>query len=476
MSIAHSLNQDPFKRIAEMVQSPLQVLAGPGTGKTFALMQRVAWLLRTGTDPQRILVVTFTRTAASDLRRVLERLGAAGAETVRTETLHAFCFSLLRRSEVFETTGRVARPLMPFEERFLLQDLDEAEFGGIRNREKRLEAFNAAWARLHTQEPGWPADAVDRVFQDALLRWLRFHTAILVGELVFLAWTYLSTNPASPYRRIFEHVLVDEYQDLNRAEQALVDLLAEGAMLAVFGDEDQSIYSFKYAHPEGIGQFGESHPGTVREDLGECWRCPRLVVQMANCLISYNVRRTPREPLETRAGNPEGEVYLAQWSGLEEEAAGLVRFVRHRVDNGAISPGDVLVLATRRKFGYALRDALNEAGVPAHSFFYEEALQGNPREPDGCQAQEAFTLLTLLADAEDRVALRAWCGFGSPSLRSGDGSGCRRCASATVIRRVMFSRLWLTVRCGSPAPARSSSDTGCSKRVWPDSRTYVAMH
>lgn len=402
--------EGPARRIAELKHTPMRVIAGPGTGKTFALMRRVARLLQEGATPNRILVCTFTRTAARDLERELASLGVKGVEKVSAETLHAFCFALLGRAEVLQATGRVPRPLLRFEERFLLEDLNGDRFGGIRDRERRLQAFNAAWARLQSDTPGWPTDPVDRTFQKELNGWLRFHQAILIGELVPEALRYLRENPASPHRRAFDHVLVDEYQDLNRAEQVLLDLLAEEGHLIVIGDEDQSIYSFKFAHPAGIATFDTSHPGTHDERLNECRRCPRLVVEMANTLIANNRGRT-RRALTPLPGNADGEVLVLQWRTIEEEAQGIGELIQRRIQSGEVEAGKILVLAPRRQLGYAVRDALNALGVSAHSFFHEEAL-------DEDDAQEAFTLLTLLANPEDRVALRCWCGFGSHSLRS----------------------------------------------------------
>jgi len=431
----------PARRIAELDHTPIRVVAGPGTGKTFALMRRVARLLQNGTDPKRILVCTFTRTAARDLQKELAQLGVSGAQQVWAGTIHAFCFSLLSRAEVLEATGRVPRPLLQFEERFLLEDLSEEAFGGIRDRERRLHAFNAAWARLQSDTPGWPQDPTDRAFHTELIAWLRFHRAMLIGELVPEALRYLRENPASPHCRAFDHVLVDEYQDLNRAEQVLLDLLAKAGHLIVIGDEDQSIYSFKFAHPEGIATFDKDHPGTRDESLDECRRCPRLVVELANTLIANNAGRSPRV-LRPLPRNPEGEVLVLQWSSIEEEAQGIAEIIRRRIRNGDVEPGKVLVLAPRRQLGYAVRDALNALGVFAHSFFHEEALEGNPKQLDESGAQQAFTLLTLLADPEDRVALRCWCGFGSTSLRRGAWARLRQhCETSGDSLRAALVRL-----------------------------------
>ena len=145
---------DPARRIAETNDTPLRVLAGPGTGKTFALMNRVGRLLADGEQPNRVLVCTFTRTAARDLQDELTRLGVEGVAQVVAGTIHALCFRILSRGDVLDLTHRVPRPLLKFEERFLLQDLHGQNLGGIRDLENLLQAFNSAWARLQTDVPG----------------------------------------------------------------------------------------------------------------------------------------------------------------------------------------------------------------------------------------------------------------------------------------------------------------------------------
>ncbi len=428
--------------IAAINHSPLRVLAGPGTGKTFALMRRVARLLQEGTNPNRMLVCTFTRTASRDLRSELIRLGIPGIERVIAGTIHAFCFRVLSRDDVLMLTQRDPRQLLNFEERFLLEDMLGDNFGGIRARDARLQAFNAAWARLQSDQPGWPTDPIDRRFHTALIGWLRFHECMLVGELVPETLRYLRENPASPARNAFDHVLVDEYQDLNRAEQELLDILAGPGTLSVIGDEDQSIYAFKHAHPEGISTFDFTHTGTHDIALDECRRCPTSVITMANTLIENNTNRRESRSLRPLAENPEGEIHVLQWRSIDEEAQGVAEFIRQRVRSGSVETGRVLVLAPRRQFGYAIRDALNSIGVLAHSFFHEEALDGSPKRMEESATQQAFTLLTLLANIEDRVALRCWCGFGSNSLRSGAWARLlRHCEKSGESPRMALERL-----------------------------------
>jgi superfamily I DNA/RNA helicase len=394
-------------------------MAGPGTGKSFAMKRRVARLLEAGQDPRRVLAVTFTRNAAASLVSDLHALGIENCKRVRVGTLHAFCFGLLSRQEVFDYLGRVPRPVVAFAKAAVLQfeggvmldDLVSAgAFGPKRDCTRRIRAFEAAWARRQSDVPGWPQDPVDRQFQAALISWLRFHRAMLIGELVPEALRFLRNNPAADARSSFDHVIVDEYQDLNKAEQDLIDLLADTGATAIVGDVDQSIYRFRHANPEGIETFQQHHPMTHDETLDECRRCPTRVVSIADHLIRHNHPGDAVARLLPKAGNPDGEVHIVQWSGISQEAQGLAAFVRKRVGEGRYSPGDFLILTPRRLLGYGIRDRIAESDVPVHSFYHEEALEGE-------SAQRAFALLSLLVDIDDRVALRWWLGEGSPSSR-----------------------------------------------------------
>jgi len=407
---------DDARQIVDLDVSPLRIISGPGTGKTYILMCKIARLLRTGVAPDRIFTCTFTRTAAKDLQNELLRFNIENADKVYAGTLHSFCFYILSNESVLQITGRTPRPLLDFEKRFLIEDLNAVSFGGIRDRESRLNAFEAAWARLQTDEPGWANDPVDQAFQNELSNWLRFHRAMIIGEIVPETLKFLRNNPVLANDYSFDYVLVDEYQDLNRAEQELVNIIATQASFTIAGDKNQSIYcTFKYAHPEGIDNFCLTYPQTHDESLLECRRCPSIVVDMANSLISNNPGQNGNR-LRPRPNNQNSEVQVVQWISMDEEASGIAQFIADRINNRDITPGQVLILTPRRRIGYAIRDSLNNLGCQAHSFFQEEALEGNPKNLDRSNAQKAFTLLKLLANPEDRVALRCWCGFNDNSL------------------------------------------------------------
>ena len=267
--------EGPGLQFAGSQASRLRALAGPGTGKTHSLLRRIARLLETGRQGRELLIATFARTAAQDLVNKLQQLGENDEryQHVKAKTLHSYCFGVITSAGFLAASNRIPRIALEFERDFLLRDL-EGPFGHtLTDRRTLTKAFEAAWARLQTDHPGQPVDGLDQTFQDALIESLRWHQGMLIGEVVPLTLAYLRQNPDAEERQEYSHVLVDEYQDLNRAEQVLVDLLSEEADLAVIGDDDQSIYRFKNANPEGIRQFTD-HPGTTDVAFTECRRCP----------------------------------------------------------------------------------------------------------------------------------------------------------------------------------------------------------
>lgn len=381
--------------IAQSAERRIRVLAGPGAGKSFAMKRRVARLLEDeGVHPDQLLPVTFTRVAAEDLHRELVSLEVEGANRLAGRTLHSLAMSILMRGHVLHGVGRTPRPLNEFELQPLLEDLSVG-FGNKTQRKKRLDAYLAAWARLQHEAPGHAVDALDAAFAHDVIGWLRHHEAMLIGEAIPMLHTYLTLNPAAPERQEFTHILVDEYQDLNRAEQQVIELLGGNAEICIIGDDDQSVYSFKYAHPAGIREWGP-HVGAQDFAIAECRRCPTSVVAMANSLISHNVDRQPRV-LGARAENGVGVVRIRQFTNVEAEAEGIVADIQQLIATGS-QPGEIIVLC-RKIIARPIYALLRQQGVPAKSYYAEMPL-------DTKDAQERFALLKLHLNNEDRVALR----------------------------------------------------------------------
>ena len=404
----------PAHTIASEVNARIRVVAGPGTGKSFAMKRRVGRLLEEGVEPDRILPVTFTRVAAEDLHRELVGMGVPGCDALEGTTLHRLCLRRLSRNAVLAATGRTARPLNQFELEPLIADLMRADRG--KREVRRLQAaYEAAWARLQHQDPGHAADPLDAAFQAELLAWLRFHQAMLIGEVVPLFYDFLAANPAAAERTEFSHILVDEYQDLNKAEQGVVQLMSDAADVCIVGDDDQSIYSFKYAHPDGIREWMVVNAGSSDLGLDDCHRCPVQVVEMAATLIAHNRNRPVPRPLNPIAGNGVGDVRIIQYRTLFQEVAGVAALVRGFVDAG-VPAGDILLLAQSRAVGTPIFEAITATGTPVRSEYTESEL-------NSIEAQRSFALLRLLNDRSDRVTLRWLIGVDSDSWNA---AGYRR--------------------------------------------------
>ena len=160
----------------------------------------------------------------------------------------------------------------------------------------------------------------------ALLAWLRFNEAMLIGELVPLTLAFIRANPGLPVLPSLEHVLADEFQDLNKADQKLVRALAEVASLLVIGDDNQSIYRFRYANPEGVRSFPTDVPGTLTYSITECKRCPPNIVALSNSLISHDPHTTRPQPLTPQATRPDATIYIVQHATLADEVASIAEF------------------------------------------------------------------------------------------------------------------------------------------------------
>lgn len=404
----------PPHNIASSLNPRIRVIAGPGTGKSYAMKRRVARLLESGVPPARILPVTFTRVAAEDLHRELVGMNVPGCNLLKGVTLHGLAMRILMRNAVLAVTGRHVRPLNEFELEPLVADL-MSQHGGVREVRKRKQAYEAAWARLQHETPGYAPTQQDLTFAADLTNWLIFHEAMLIGEVIPQLYNYLRLNPAAPERSEFSHILVDEFQDLNKVEQGVVDLLCQNAEVCIVGDDDQSIYSFKHAHPEGIRNWTVVNGNADDLGLDDCRRCPTHVVDMVNSLIAHNQSRTAPRALVPMAGNGPGDVRILQYPTLAHEVRGVANLVSGFLATGG-TPGDILILAQRGVIGTPIYNALRVAGIPVRSYYAEAEL-------DSLDAQRRFAVLKLFTNREDRVALRWLVGLGGANWNA---AGYRR--------------------------------------------------
>jgi superfamily I DNA/RNA helicase len=241
---------------------------------------------------------------------------------------------------------------------------------------------------------------------------------------------------------------VDEYQDLNKADQTLIDKLAESSTLTVIGDDSQSIYGFRYANPEGIRTFPNTHPGTTCYTIEVSRRCPPNIVAMSNALIANDSRRLRAEPLEADPNATLADVYLVQHESIEDEVGSISDFIAQYLSlNPNTPPGQVLVLTPRRFIGNAIRDALIDRRLNATSYYSEDALSSEA-------AAEGFCLLTLLVDSTDRTALRTWIGMNSTNARV---RGYQRLQNAAQERQVEPAELLAAIANGDERVPHTNS-------------------
>lgn len=384
------------------------IQAGPGTGKTKILMHKVLRLvLQDGVDPDRVLAVSYTRTAAQDLRRSLNELSEA-TKKVHAATLHAIARDIVSSQGFLTAYDLRFRPLLTaskssnlgYEAAPMLADL--AAHGTATELSRAIRDFEAYWAR-HQGSPLGPAPTPQQQdFENDLLSWLRYHRGMLIGQVIPLAVQYLQSEPNAPHKTRYDHVLVDEFQDLNRAEQELCELLVGESSSTVVGDADQSIYAFKCAEAQGLLDYAK-RGDVVTENLDECWRCPPAVVGLANSTVARNRTRASvqMQPVSPRAG----QIFYRRYSTLEDEAKGAATFIAQAIQKGGVEIGKSLVLCPTRVLGRMIkRELIDTLGLEATSYFYEEALEEKP-------AQRAFCVLLLLANRHDRVALRFILGY-----------------------------------------------------------------
>jgi len=282
--------------------------------------------------------------------------------------------------------------------------------GGKTKAASLLQEYVSAWAVAQGDEPGFAANSGQQKFAQGAIEWLKFHEAMLIGEIVPYLLLYLKHNPAASEHSEFKHVLTDEYQDLNKAEQTIMDYLSTNAEACIVGDDDQSIYSFKFAHPEGIREWHAANPGTADHALDECQRCPTTVVDMANALIANNKNRKPRV-LKGIAAKGKGGVEIVQLKTLADEVNWIVNRVVNLTTEQSVLAGEIIILVQRRAIAKLIMAALRIKEVPSKSFYEESQL-------DSREAQRCFSIFKLFLQPDNRVALRYLPGEGGTDHRA----------------------------------------------------------
>ena len=395
------------------------VIAAPGSGKTKRiLLPKVAQILSDeAIDPSSVLLLSFSRLSALDLKA---RLESELPRAPRASTVHSYCLGFLLSENNHDIRGRIESILLEFEKEALIADLSLQLTGlGKRNVRRMLGEFAAGWA-TRPHEEVFDEDDTRRAFKAAVVRWLEDHRASMMEEIVYHAVSLAQQLPESRFIDGPQFILVDEYQDLNELEQAFVEALArKSRLLLAVGDPDQSIYSFKYAHPRGIVELARTAQPYVHATTG---RCPRRVVYFAaQILRQANPGRATLLDAGENVG--EGEVHLVVKAEQVGEFRHVLLSMADRLRAG-VRPKDILLLAPRRRLAAAFTEYATahaaEAGVPEGVKF---SCVQRPEFSD--LEQERILLIGLVVNPTSILRLRTYLGIGDDNARAAEIQGLK---------------------------------------------------
>ncbi len=420
------LNPQQQEAVAHF-QGPLLVLAGAGSGKTRVLTARICHLVRHhGVSPHRILAVTFTNKAAGEMRDRVRNLLGEEPRGMWLGTFHSLGARILRRHA----------PRLGWSSTFTIYDQDQSlrqikraqEEVGIDPKRWSPKAFRAhvsgaknqlISAETFVEENGDSFDLMARnvakvfpVYQEAL----RNHDAFDFDDLLMKPVELLEGHPEvlGEYRSRFSFLLVDEYQDTNRAQFRFLELLArESENLMVVGDDDQSIYAWRGADIRNILDFEASFPGAQVVRLEQNYRSSRNILDAANQVILHNVQRKGKNLRTDREG---GEtITVAETVDETDEARWIVEEIAARRSQEPDRPNRAFAILYRiNAQARAMEDAFRREGIP-----YQ--VVGGVRFYERREVQDVLAYLRIISNprdggAFDRIVNYPRRGVGSTSV------------------------------------------------------------
>jgi DNA helicase-2/ATP-dependent DNA helicase PcrA len=426
----------------------VRLVAGPGTGKSYSIEARVLWLLQNGISPTSICGVSFTRASSTDLRTRIQAYGAAngqpGASGVRVSTLHSLALRMLRAAGLLHYP---ADPLVL--DNWELENIFDAEFGNTANIGKRRredirrehEAFwnTGAWNPANYVPADPPVSQLERnsfnLFHGPRTQ---IYSCVLPGEIVRQCVEQVEANTFDPVQLLnLSHLIVDEYQDLNPVDQRLIrQLIIRGVTTFIAGDDDQSVYSFRYASPSGIQTFVTDNPGAGDHTLVDCFRSSSAVVQAANTLITTFAQpgRLPKQlsALYASAVPPVAGVVQRWRCNTAVAEANLIAESCAALITAGVNPSEILILiSNQREQMQLLATALANNQVPV-------VLPPSEGFKDLDSGRLVTSLLRIVCQTDDYVAHRTLLG-----VRPGVGIGtCNAIATAVLQNQLNFRDLF----------------------------------
>ena len=387
---------------------PLLILAGAGSGKTRVITYRIAHLIRErDVRPGNILAVTFTNKAATEMRERLERLLNISLRGLWISTFHAACVRILRQH--VERIG-YKRQFVIYDEtdrssliKTCMQDLriDDKHYqpraiigriSALKNNLTDPEQFSRTSSGFGFDE------AVSRTYELYAQR-LRESGGVDFDDLLMLTVRLLEQHPdvLDHYQQLFQHILIDEYQDTNRAQYRLVRLLtAKHKSLCVVGDDDQSIYKFRGADITNILNFEKDFADTTIIKLEQNYRSTENILGAASAVVKRNLGRKDKTLWTSRQGGEQVLCYTAV--DEKDEARYICRSIDTFVEDGR-ALREIAILYRTNAQSRALEDALRNRSVPYRIF-------GGLRFYDRKEIKDIIAYLRVLHNPADSVGLR----------------------------------------------------------------------
>ncbi|MFW6049817.1 MAG: ATP-dependent helicase [Myxococcota bacterium] len=386
---------------------PLLVLAGAGSGKTRVITRRIARLIERGTPPGAVLAVSFTNKAAAEMgERLAKLVGESAAQQVWLSTFHSFGVRFLTEERGGKRGGRFV--IFDQEDSLgLVRDLLRREVGGNR----RLDAA-AVLARIslwknrfvapeEVPESDFEYDAVARQVYPAYEAALRAMRAVDFDDLVVAPVRMLreSDRRRDAWRARFHHLLVDEFQDTNRAQLELVKLLAnDRGNVCVVGDDDQSIYGWRGAEVGNILDFESHFPRTRVVKLEDNYRSHAPVLDVANAVIGRGAGKRHGKTLRAARGDG-ARVSVCTVDDPEAEAKLVVSEIKRLEREAQRRPGDVAVLYRSSAQARLVEEELRVAGIPYRVY-------GGTQFFDRKEVKDAVAYLRVVLHPQDELSLR----------------------------------------------------------------------
>ena len=344
------------------------VLAGPGSGKTTVITNRVRYLTeKAGVDPSHILVITFTRAAAREMKERYAQMTRAGCSRVSFGTFHSVFFLILKLAYRYQAANIVREEQrIQFIKTLLgrcdLEVEDEGEFIS-----SILSEISMVKGEMMDLDHYYAKNCPEEIFKQLYSGYeeqLRRHRLLDFDDMLVMCHQLFKERKdiLSAWQDKYRYILIDEFQDINRIQYEIVKMLAlPGNNLFIVGDDDQSIYRFRGARPEIMLGFERDYPDARRLLLDTNYRSSRQIVEAAGKLIVHN--RTRFEKDIKAARGPGRPVDIREWPGPMEESLAIAMELRDYASMG-IAFQDMAVLFRTNMGPRLLIEKLMEYNIP----------------------------------------------------------------------------------------------------------------